>query len=305
MKDQRDPPGAPGEQKRPAADGRAPSIVELLAENAALRERNDLLTALLANTPIIAFVKDLEGRFLFANKRFADVFQLPADSMIGNTDFDYAPREVAEIVRANDRLVIEGQKAVEVEESVPTPDGVHTYLSFKFCLYNQQGDIYGVAGIATDITERKRAEEHRAILQQQIIDSQRSILRELSTPIIPIVDGVIAMPLIGSIDKERAQAVMQALLEGAASFRCHTAIVDITGVKTVDTDVANALLQAAHAARLLGVEVLLTGIRAEVAQALVHLGADLSGLVTLGTLQSGIALALSRGGSRGLGRVRR
>jgi rsbT co-antagonist protein RsbR len=283
-----------------AVDGRAPSVEELLAENAALRERNELLTALMANSPIIVFVKDLEGRFLFVNKRFANLFQLSPDAMLGKTDFDIAPREIAEHVRANDRLVMEGKQPAEVEESVPMPDGVHVYLSFKFCLHNLQGHVYGIAGISTDVTELKRAEEVRAVLQQQIIDSQRSTLRELSTPIIPLADGVIAMPLIGAIDRERAQEVMQALLQGAASFRCHTAIVDITGVKTVDTDVANALLQAARAARLLGVEVLLTGIRAEIAQALVHLGADLSGLVTLGTLQSGIALALSRGGHRGL-----
>jgi rsbT co-antagonist protein RsbR len=289
----------------PLSGGEAPSVDELLAENAALRERNELLTALLANSPVVVFVKDLEGRYIFVNKRFADLFQLSADSVIGKTDFDLAPREVAEQMRANDLLVIEGQEGLEIEEVVPAPDGVHIYLSFKFNLRNLQGEVYGTGGIATDITERKRDEEHRALLQQQIIDSQRLTLRELSTPIIPLADGVIAMPLIGAIDKERAQEVMQALLAGAASFRCHTALVDITGVKTVDAHVASALLQAAHAARLLGVEVILTGIRAEVAQALVHLGADLSGLVTLGTLQSGIAMALSRGGGGGSSRVRR
>ena len=103
------------------------------------------------------------------------------------------------------------------------------------------------------------------------------------------------MPIIGMFDSIRAQQVMHTLLSGLAASRGKFAILDITGVPVVDTAVAHALLQAARAARLLGTEVILTGIRPEVAQTLVHIGAELGSIITRGTLQSGIKYALARG----------
>lgn len=140
--------------------------------------------------------------------------------------------------------------------------------------------------------EQKRAEEERIALREEIIASQQSALRELSTPLIPIADGVVAMPIVGTIDSSRAQQIMESLLEGIGALQAETAILDITGVRVVDTQVAQALLQAARAAGLLGAQVVLTGIGAEVAQSLVHLGADLSRIVTRSNLQAGIAFAL-------------
>jgi rsbT co-antagonist protein RsbR len=99
------------------------------------------------------------------------------------------------------------------------------------------------------------------------------------------------MPLIGAIDSRRAQQVLETLLEGISSTRAAIAILDITGVPVVDTQVANTLLRAAHTARLLGTQVILTGIRPEVAQTLVGLGADLSSIITYASLQRGIAYA--------------
>lgn len=100
------------------------------------------------------------------------------------------------------------------------------------------------------------------------------------------------MPLIGTVDSRRAQLVLETLLEGIAAYQAQVAILDITGVQIVDTQVANALIDAAQAVRLLGADVVLTGIRPEVAQTLVGIGADLSGIITCSTLQSGIAYAL-------------
>jgi rsbT co-antagonist protein RsbR len=101
------------------------------------------------------------------------------------------------------------------------------------------------------------------------------------------------MPLIGAIDSNRAQQVIETLLAGVASSGATSAILDITGVQIVDTQVANALLRAAQAVKLLGARVVLMGIRPEIAQTLVGLGLDLSGIVTRATLQSGIAFALA------------
>ena len=132
----------------------------------------------------------------------------------------------------------------------------------------------------------------QAHAQEEIIEAQKAIVHELSTPLIPITDRVMVMPLIGTIDSTRAQQIMETLLASIAAHDSQVVILDITGVSILDTMVANALIEAAHAARLLGAQVMLTGIRAEVAQTLVGLGIDLSGIRTHSTLDRGIAAAL-------------
>lgn len=134
----------------------------------------------------------------------------------------------------------------------------------------------------------------RERLQQEIIQMQAATLREVSTPIIPITDEVLVMPLIGTIDAQRAQQVIEALLEGIAARQADVAILDITGVAVVDTLVANGLIRAAKAAQLLGARVVLTGMRPEVAQTLVGLDVDLSSIATYGSLQAGIGAVLQQ-----------
>lgn len=147
-----------------------------------------------------------------------------------------------------------------------------------------------------DLTAQRRAEEtlRQNVQQQEQLRAQTSRLAELSTPVIPIGDDILVLPLIGSIDSARAQLIMEAMLEGVARTRAHTAIIDVTGVTGIDAHVADALLNVARAVRLLGAEVIVTGIRPEVARTLVVLGADLSSLASKGTLESGIAHAMTR-----------
>lgn len=142
-------------------------------------------------------------------------------------------------------------------------------------------------GIALGI-ERKRAEEDRERLQQEIIGMQRSLLAELSTPLIPIKDGIVVMPLIGAMNKDRAAQMLETLLKGVTSSGARVAILDITGVRTVDTHVANILLLAARAVQLLGAEIVITGIRGNVAQTLVKLAVDFKDITTRRNLQGGI-----------------
>ena len=149
-----------------------------------------------------------------------------------------------------------------------------------------------------NITERKRAEEalRQSIRQEEIIRAQAAALTELSTPLIPISDDVVVMPLIGTVDSMRAQQVMDTLLSGIVCRGAKVAILDITGVAVVDTQVANAIIRAARAAKMLGAEVMLTGIRPEVARTLVGLDIDLEGIMTHGSLQAGITAAFRRRG---------
>jgi rsbT co-antagonist protein RsbR len=151
-----------------------------------------------------------------------------------------------------------------------------------------------MSGVTVDITQRKRAEEEQARLREELIASQGHLLAELSTPLIPISDQVLAMPLIGAIDQARAERVVEILLQGISARGARVAILDITGVPTVDTKVADTLMRAARGVQLLGAEVVLTGIRAEVAQTLVALGVDLGSIATRGTLQDGIRYATRR-----------
>ena len=164
-------------------------------------------------------------------------------------------------------------------------------------LAQQRADDLETMGerLRVESEQRQQMESERLELQQEIIDTQQAMLRELSTPLIPLADEVVAMPLVGRIDNSRAVQIMEILLEGIAKYQAEVAILDISGVRVIDTQVANALLQAARAAQLLGTRVVLTGISQEVAQTVVHLGADLSGIVTLANLQDGMRWALSEG----------
>lgn len=150
-----------------------------------------------------------------------------------------------------------------------------------------------------DVTDHQRAEaalrEQQALIQQQqadLIRIQQTALAELSTPLIPISDSVLVMPLIGAVDSVRAGMVMDALLEGVGMHRANAVIIDITGVQVVDTQVANALIQAAQAVRLLGAQVILTGVRPHVAQTLVSLGVSFGTIQTFGTLQDVIRMTI-------------
>jgi rsbT co-antagonist protein RsbR len=127
--------------------------------------------------------------------------------------------------------------------------------------------------------------------RDQIIMRQQQELMDLSTPVIKLWDGIVAMPLIGTLDSERTQVVMEGLLEAIVQHEAAIAIIDITGVPTVDTLVAQHLLKAVAAARLMGAECIISGIRPQIAQTIVHLGVELGDVITKSTLGDALRLA--------------
>lgn len=153
------------------------------------------------------------------------------------------------------------------------------------------------ARLSLELEEREKTERERASLQEQMITAQRERLLEMSTPLIPITDRIVVLPLIGTVDAERAQQVLEVALDGATRYQASVVILDITGMKHVDTQVVGSLMNTAAALRLLGAHAVLTGIRPEVAHTMVELGVDLTGLVTKSTLKSGIAYALDHSGA--------
>lgn len=148
------------------------------------------------------------------------------------------------------------------------------------------------AQLQQEIAEREKAEAARARLQQEIIATQRETLKKLSTPIIPVIDRVIVLPLIGHVDAVRAKDITRALLAGISTHRAKVVILDITGVPLVDSGVAAHLDKAIQAARLKGARTIITGISDAVAEALVDLGLDWSKLETRRDLQTGLLAAL-------------
>ncbi|WP_129348567.1 PAS domain-containing protein [Sorangium cellulosum] len=263
-----------------------------------MRGRYQLLLQLVDNASSSIFVKDLEGRYVFVNRALAQVLQRHAIEVIGKKEHEVntLTPEGTEMLLAKEREVLAGGSVMQFEEALPF-GGTHIHFStVKFPILDERGQAIGLGGIVTEITMLRRAEAERAALQEKIIVAQQAALRELSTPLIPLADRVVAMPLVGTIDSARAAQIMETLLSGISSQGAHTAILDITGVRAVDTLVADALTRTARAAQLLGTRVVLTGVRPEVAQTLVVLGVDLSGITTLGTLQSGIAHALRHAG---------
>lgn len=171
--------------------------------------------------------------------------------------------------------------------------GALTYTeNIGFLLRDAAGRPVGTAGFVRDVSAERIAQNERDQMREEMIRVQQSALRELSTPLIPISDTIVVMPLIGNIDAGRAQQLIEALLFGVVERQAETAIIDITGVPIVDTQVADALLRAARAVGLVGAQVILTGVRPEVAQTLVGLGAELGTLATQSSLQAGIAYAM-------------
>jgi len=179
-----------------------------------------------------------------------------------------------EIARAKDRLELEvARRTEELRELNDDLASANTRLEAELDL-------------------RREVEAQREALQEQVITAQRARLAELSTPLLPISRDIVVMPLIGTMDNERAEQVLSVALDGAQRLGARVVILDVTGVKEVDTHVARMLVDVATALRLLGAQALLTGISPRIAQTLISLGVDLTSFVTMSTLQSGVDYAL-------------
>jgi len=377
-----------------------------------LKRNQKLLQGIIDNAPLLIYAKDTQGRYTLISPQAATLVQSEPTQVLGKTDHDLFPAHIADALRHNEQQIIATERSMQSEELVAHDDGLHTYMSIKFPLYNEHQEVYAVCGISADISDLKRteadlrtfqtivenapdaigvvgstgrfdyantayrtlfgyeslngmplmdviadeehsrvsevipkimqegswqgmmeykhkngslipcqvtvfplptpgvesppmaaivrdmteqvqADQERQRLQAQVITAQQRALRELSTPLLPIADGVLVMPLIGTVDSERAQLVLETLLEGVALHQAELAILDITGVQVIDTQIANVLIRAAQAVKLLGAQVVLTGIQPLIAQTLVHLDIDLGTMITRSTLQAGITYALT------------
>jgi rsbT co-antagonist protein RsbR len=133
--------------------------------------------------------------------------------------------------------------------------------------------------------------------REEVINRQQQEMLELSTPVVKLWDGILALPMIGTLDSARTQIVMESLLQKIVETGSEIAIIDITGVPTVDTLVAQHLLKTVTAIRLMGADCIISGVRPQIAQTIVHLGVDLQGITTKANLADALAVALKRTGN--------
>jgi len=154
-------------------------------------------------------------------------------------------------------------------------------------LYDQKGNLRGYGKVTRDLSDRKQAEER---IRQQ----GRDILEMATVPVVQVWDGVLLVPLIGMLDSQRSQQLMERLLQRITDTGSPVALLDITGVPTIDTQTAQHLIETIKAVRFVGADVVLTGVRPSIAQTLVHLGIDLSNVTTRSSLTTGLRVALSK-----------
>jgi PAS domain S-box-containing protein len=298
-------------------------LVQRVRERSAdLARQQYILDTFMENIPDSIYFKDRNSRFTRINKALATHVELddPAEG-VGKSDFDFFPEEQARAKHEQEQEIIRtGRPILNLEE----PDGLGQWaLTTKMPLRDENGEIVGTFGISRDITalkeaqaaleeayaeverqvaertaELKREQEESARLQQEVIEAQQRAIQELSTPVIPIMERIIVMPLIGSIDSMRARDITRRLLAGIRQHRAKVVILDITGVSIVDTGVAGHLDKTIQAARLKGARTIVTGISDAVAETIVDLGIDWGGIETLSDLQTGLRAALGVVGLR-------
>jgi len=260
--------------------------------------RTALLETIAETTLDGILVADGEGKALSLNHRFLEMWHIPDE--IGATYNDTRLiGYVLEQLEDPDGFVEKVQhlyshRDEKSRDQLSFKDG-RVFDRFSAPLVDKKGTHLGRVWYFRDITqnvELEREREERTRLQAEIIEAQRRALRELSTPLVPISNDIVAMPLIGEVDTERAKLILQKLVEGVSERKARVALLDLTGVSVIDTQVADALVKSALSCRLVGAEVVLTGIQPQMAQTLIGLGVRLGDIVTRASLQAGIAYAM-------------
>lgn len=263
-------------------------IAELEAELAVLRPSEAELRAMFRAMTDVVLVMSCEGRYLkIADTAHNLLYRPPAD-LVGKRMHEVMPVESADFFQSHIHRALEQQRVISMDYSLPLDDR-EVWFSANVSPMSEDTVIL----VCRDITERKLHEQvlKESLRQQELLRIQGAALMQLSTPLIPISDTIVVMPLVGQLDSARADQIMETLLQGVERSRAKVAILDITGVPSVDAITATVLVRATRAVQLLGARVILTGIRPDVAIGLTAMGSELAGVITRGTLQDGIRYA--------------
>ena len=243
-----------------------------------------VLRVILDHLDIIAWATDEKGIYTFYDGRALAAFGAVPGQLLGKNVFDVFGDHISPPMQA----ALEGTPGRESVHIV----GSH-WDNFYVPLQGATGAPAGVIGLSQNMNEGQRIREELEA-RLAVIERQQAVIRDLETPIIQVWEHVLTLPMIGVVDSRRAARVMDDLLGAVTRTSARFAILDLTGVEVVDTATASHLVQMIRAIRLLGAEGILTGIRPTVAQTLVSLGVDLSGIPTYGTLRHGLAFCMRR-----------
>jgi PAS domain S-box-containing protein len=275
-------------------------IARLEAENAALQKTCALLQSIADHAPVVIYIKDRQGRFVLSNELHAALLGLTSAEVIGKQDADFLPPAVAARI---DRVMVamfeSGVPQTSVFE-IELSGQLRVFQELMFPIRDERGEILALGGIANDITESRRVEDEKrnAALQAEIIEAQARVIRELSAPVLPLADGVVVMPLVGSMSRERAEQIARSLLERVHADRIHTVLLDVTGMPDFDDAAVDEFLQLLRAIRLLGARTLLTGIGAALAKRFLTRTEIVREVETVSTVQVGVELALQTARTR-------
>lgn len=263
----------------------ARDVTERVETAEQLRYNETILQEVSRGAPIIISAYDLQGRITAS---------LGAGlKRLGLTPNQVKGALISEIFQDIDPSLQAIRDAMDGRESRNTQELNDSVWDNWFSpIRDPQGQITGVIAISTDATERERA---RKMLEERLrlIEEQNRLIRDLTVPIIEIWQGVLVLPVMGQLERERAQSLTNRLLEAVAARRARYAILDLTAVEIIDTATAQHLVQMVQALRLLGTQGLLSGIRSSVAQAVVGLGVDLSQVVTVASLHAALRLCMN------------
>jgi rsbT co-antagonist protein RsbR len=270
-----------------APDGKLTGFVKVTRDISDRRSADEIFRGLLESAPDAMVIVGSDGRIVLVNRQTEQLFGFGRDELVG--------REVETLVPSRFRPRHPGYRAAFAADPRPRPMGADLELlglrrdgsefPVEISLSPVQADegMLVVAAIR-DVTER-RAQELR-------LERQRDEILELSTPVIQVWDKVLALPIIGTLDSGRAARLTEGLLEKIAESQAEVIILDISGVPTIDTQVAQHLLKTVQAATLMGAASIMSGVRPETAQAMVHLGIDMGHLRSRSTLRDALQLAM-------------
>jgi PAS domain S-box-containing protein len=266
--------------------GKRPRMGKTSTE-AGLMGDQEFLAAIVQSSDDAIIGKKLDGTILSWNAAATKMYGFSDKQAIGKSiQIVVPPDREDEIPQILDKIR-RGEIVDHYETMRMSKDGRQFHVSLTVSpIRDMAGNIVGASTIARDISQRVQVEE--ALARQKVVQA----ILDISIPVMQVWKGVLCAPLIGTLDSQRTQQLMERLLERIAETGASVALIDVTGVPSVDTQTARHLIETATAVKLLGGQIILTGIRPVIAQTLVHLGVDLSEIVTRSSLATGIRAAL-------------
>jgi rsbT co-antagonist protein RsbR len=261
----------------------------------------EMLAQLFEQLPIALSVYDHTGLQVASNAATAALWNIRREQWVGHFNMITDPQLAAigaadhhRRVMAGETLVLPASRFSGRATGLQSDAGEYRWIQPTYApLRDAGGEVTHLLAILQDVTE---AVDQEAAIEaaRAEISSQRDIIDALSSPVVTLWHSILLLPLVGAMSRERTMKVTESLLNTITEQQAECVIIDITGVPVVDTQIAHYLIQAAHACRLLGCEVVLVGIGSEIAQTLVQAQVDLSTIMTLANLQAGIAWAFAR-----------